>query len=87
MDESVKHLDPCPPNDAEGQKKVHYQVSGKDQITVLCAIGQSIPPMVIFETKYLNHQWTDEVPGTYYGMSGKGWTDQELFKNGLRIIL
>ena len=23
----------------------------------------------------------DEVPGTYYGMSGKGWTDQELFKH------
>ena len=59
-----------------------------DQITVLgCvnAIGQSIPPMVIFEGKYLNHQWTEgEVPGTYYGMSGKGWTDQELFRNWLK---
>ena len=60
-------------------KKVRYRVSGKkEQITVLgCvnAIGQSIPPMVIFEGKYLNYQWTiGEVPGTYYGMSSKGWT-------------
>ena len=38
--------------------------------------------MVIFDGKYLNYQWTtDEVPGTYYGMSGKGWMDQELFKH------
>ncbi len=39
-----------------------------------------LPPTVIFEGKYLNFQWTlGEVPGTFYGMSGKGWTDQELF--------
>ena len=70
----------------KGQKKVHYCVSGKkDQITVLgClnAIGQSIPPMVTFEGKHLNHRWTiGELPGTYYGMSDKGWTDQELFRH------
>ena len=36
--------------------------------------------MVIFEEKYLNYEWTiDEVPGTTYGMSEKGWTDQKLF--------
>ena len=36
--------------------------------------------MVIFEGKYLNHEWTvGEISGTLYGMSGKGWTDQELF--------
>lgn len=68
---------------------MRYRVSGKkEQITVLgCAnaIGQSIPPMVIFEGKYLNHEWTKgEVPGTYYGMSGKGWTDQELFCHWLK---
>ena len=59
----------------------------KDQITVLGrvnAIGQSIPPMVILEGKYLNHQWTEEVPGTYYGMSGKGKTDQEVFRHWLK---
>ena len=49
------------------------------------AIGQTISPMIIFEGKYLNYQWTrNEVPGTYYGMSGKGWTDQELFRHWLK---
>ena len=41
--------------------------------------------MIIFEGKYLNHQWTSgKVPGTYYGMSDKGWTDQELFRHWLK---
>ena len=41
--------------------------------------------MVIFEGKYLNLLWTvGEVPGTYYSMSEKGWTDQELFKHWLK---
>ena len=75
-----------------GQKKVNYRQSGKkEQITVIgCgnAAGQSIPPMVIFEGKYLNHEWTvGEIPGTLYGMSGKGWTDQELFLHWLRHFL
>jgi len=42
-------------------KKGKYRQSGKkEQITVIgCgnAIGQSIPPMVIFEEKYLNYEW------------------------------
>ena len=91
MDESGMPLDHRPPNviARRGQKKVRYRVAGKkEQITVIgCvnAIGQSIPPMVIFEGKYLNHQWTaGEVPGTFYGMSDKGWTDQELFSHWLK---
>ena len=91
MDETGMPLDPRPPNIVakRGQKKVRHRVSGnKEQITVLgCAnaIGQAIPPMVICEGKYLNYQWTrNEVPGTYYGMSGKGWTDQELFSHWLK---
>ncbi len=78
MDETGMPLDPRPPNIVakRGQKKVRQRVSEKkEKITVLgCAnaIRQSIPPMVIFEGKYLNYQWTrNEVPGTYYGMSGK----------------
>ena len=84
-------LDPRPPNIVvqRGEKKVRYHSSGKkEEITVPgCgnAIGQSIPPMVIFEGKYLNLKWTKgEVPGTYYGTSGKGWTDQELFRHWLK---
>jgi hypothetical protein len=91
MDESGIPLDPRPPNilTKRGQKKVRYRVSGKkEQITVIgCvnAIGNSVPPMIIFEGKYLNHLWTrHEVPGSYYGMSGKGWTDQELFRHWLK---
>ena len=61
-------------------REVRYRVSSKkEQITVLAcsnAVGQAIPPMVIFEEKNLNHDWTlGEVPGTFYGMSNKGWTD------------
>ena len=55
----------CPPPNViakRGQKKVRSHVSGrKEQITVIGysnAVGQSIPAMIIFEGKYLNHQWT-----------------------------
>ena len=91
MDESGMPLNPRPPNIVakRGQKKVRYRVSGnKQQITILAcgnAVGQALPPMVIFEGKNLNHAWTvGEIPGTLYGMSGKGWTDQELFKHWLK---
>jgi len=44
--------------------------------------------MVIFEGKYLNNKWTaGEIPGTLYGMSGKGWTDQELFLYWLKHFI
>lgn len=79
----VYPLDSRPPNiiAKRGQKKVRYRTAGnKNQITVIgCAnaAGQSVPPMVIFEGTYLNHEWTvGKVPGTFYGTSGKGWTDQ-----------
>jgi len=56
---------------------VRYRQSGnKEQISVIgCgnAAGQAIPPMVIFEGKYLNYLWTvGEVSGTIYGMTDKG---------------
>ena len=41
--------------------------------------------MVIFNAKQLNVLLSKgEVPGTKYGLSDKGWTDQELFKGWLR---
>ena len=71
-----------------GQKKVCYRTSGKkEQIIIIeCAnaADQAIPPMIIFEGKYLNHEWTT---GTIYGMSNKGWTDQELFMFWLKLFL
>ena len=56
---------------------MRYRSAGKKgQITaVACgnAIGQVIPPMIIFDAKNLNHCWTaDEIPGTKYGLSDKG---------------
>ena len=69
-----------------GSKKVRQVTSGnKTQITVLgCvnAVGQSIPPMVIFAGKRFNHELSKgEIPGTLYGMSESGWMDQELFSS------
>ena len=82
MDETGVPLDPRPPKIAaqKGQKKIRYASSGnKSQITVVgcgSATGQVIPPFVIFDAKQLNPLWTrDEVPGTRYGLSEKGWID------------
>ena len=48
------------------------------------AVGQAIPPMIIFDAKNLNHAWTkDEVPGTRYGLSDNGWINTDLFEGWL----
>ena len=71
MDETGVPLEPRPPKvvTRKGQKKVRYRTSGQNaQITVL------------FAAKQLNSLWTrNEVPSTQYGVSDKGWVDQELF--------
>lgn len=64
--------------------EVRYRCSGqKSQITVIgcgSAMGQTIPPFVIYAAKQLNPLWMkDEVPGTRYAVSDNGWIDQELF--------
>ena len=69
-------------------KKVRYASSGKkNQITIVAcgsATGQPTPPFVIFYAKQLNPLWTrDEVGGTRYGLSKKGWIDRELFHGWL----
>ena len=85
MDESGMPLDHKPPKviSRKGTKKIHCRTSGnKAQITILAcanATGTTLPPMVIFEGRF-NPEWSKgEVPNTLYGMSDKGWTDQELF--------
>jgi len=56
----------------------------KAQITVLACVsagGHSIPPFVIWNRKVLSRELASgEIPGTVYGLSDKGWIDQELFK-------
>lgn len=91
IDESGMPLDHKPPKVIvpKGTKKVHCRTSGnKSQITVLAcanAAGSVIPPMVIFEGKRLNPEWTKgEVPDTLHGMSEKGWTDMELFNHWMQ---
>ena len=91
MDESGIPLDPRPPKvlALKGKKKVRYRTSGKkNQITVIgCAnaTGQALPPFVIFDAQQLNSLWTrGEIPGTRYGLSKSGWTDQELFHGWLK---
>lgn len=59
-------------------KKIRYRQSGKKgQVTVVAcasAVGQAIPPMIMFDAQSLNHSWTkDGVPGNRYGLSDKGW--------------
>ena len=90
VDETGMPLDHRPPKivTKKGQKKVRYRTSGnKSQITVIgcvSAVGQAIPPFVIFDAKNLNAEWTEgEVAGTTYGLSEKGWVDTELFRGWL----
>lgn len=68
----------------KGSKKVRQISSGnKTQIMVLGCVsgtGQTIPPMVIFPWKQLNHSLCEgEVLGTLYVMSNSGWINGELF--------
>ena len=93
MDESGLPLDHNPSKviAMKGARKVHCRTSGnKMQITILAcanAAGTVIPPMVVFQGKRLNPEWTKgEVPCTLYGMSDKGWTDMELFSYWLEDL-
>ena len=45
---------------------------------------QHIQPFVIIDAGKLNALWTKgEVPGTRYGVSSRGWVDQQLFQGWL----
>ena len=92
MDETGVPLEPRPPKvvAAKGKRKVRYRTSGqKSQITVIgcaSATGQVLPPYIIFAAKQLNELWThDEVCGSRYAVSNKGWVDQELFFFWLKV--
>lgn len=87
MDETGMPLDPKPLKVVTWRgHKNPSQVSGgvKTQITVVGCVsagGQCLPPMVIWDRKNLPPQLAvGEIPGTIYGLSSKGWIDQELFQ-------
>ncbi len=86
IDESGMPLDPkqmgCVYN--RGDRNPLAPSSGvKSQITVVACVsssGMCIPSMVILDRKILPAYFSDgEVPGSIYGLSPKGWIDQELF--------
>ena len=86
MDETGMPLDPGPLRVAtwKGHKNPSQVSSGlKSQMTVVGCVsagGQCLPPMVIWDRKTLPPELAvGEVPGTIYGLSDKGWIDQELF--------
>ena len=90
IDESGMPLDPKALNvvTKPGVKKVRSRSTGhKGQITIVAcgsAVGQIIPPMVIFDAKKLCHAWTaNEVTGTSYGLSDSGWITTPLFEGWL----
>ena len=86
MDETEIPLDSFKPKIVtfRGHKNP-VQVSGgeKSQVTVVGCVstsGQCLPPMVIWDKKALLPELAvKEVRGTIYGLSEKGWMDQELF--------
>lgn len=87
MDETGLPLSPAPPKGVckKGTKTPNSITSGdKSQITVIGCInaaGHCIPPMIIWDRKTLHADMTKgELPGTIYGLSSKGWVDQELFQ-------
>ena len=88
VDETGIPLDPKAPKIlvCKGIKKPRYQSPGrKGQITVVAcdnAAGNVLLPLIIFDTKKVQPAWTkDEVPGSKYGTSDKGWITTELFES------
>ena len=55
--------------DSRGTKKVWYRSSSRTIVGCANAIGQAIPPMIIYDAARLNPAWTrDEVLGTIASM-------------------
>ena len=86
VDETGMPLDPNPMKIVckRGEKNPSIVTTGKkEQVTVVGCVnagGVFIPPMIIWNTKQLRAEQTiDEVPGSFYGLSTKGWMDQGLF--------
>jgi len=94
MDETKVPLDPRPPKiiAKRSQKKVRYWQSGKKNkynwLWKCCWSGHPTNDHIQRALPQLLYLWTvGEVTGTIYGMSEKGWTDQELFLHWLKHFL
>ena len=89
VDETGIPLYPKAPNIVAkiGTKKLRYRsTERKCQITVVAcasAAGQVLPPTVLFDAKKVSHAWTsEEIPGTSYGCSDKGWINTDCSSRG-----
>ena len=71
--------------DETGMAYEHHGSRNKAQTTVVAcvnAIGQAIPPYVIYNAKTLNPEWIkDGPPGTKYANSENGWINTDIFKH------
>ena len=71
--------------DETGMAYEHCASGNKAQTTLVAcvnAIGQAIPPYVIYNAKTLNPEWMkDGPPGTKYARSENGWIDTDLFEH------
>ena len=68
----------------KGQKHTYSITSGnKTQITVMACVsaaGFAMPPMIIFDRKGLNPEWTEgEISCSRYGLNESGWINSDLF--------
>ena len=82
IDETGMPFNPASPRGIckRGVKTVPSISSGDTVVGCVSAAGYCIPPMVIWDRKTLQpHMTAGEVPSTVYGLSEKGWIDQELF--------
>ena len=86
MDESGMPLDPSHVKVVaeHGVRNPVAPSSGdKAQITIVACVsasGSCMPPTVILDRKTLPPRFTKgDVPGSIYGLSSRGWIDQELF--------
>ena len=87
MDESGLPLAPKPPKllCKKGSRAFNSVNSGdKSQIIVVGCVsagGYCLPPMIIYDRKTLHEDIVKgEIGGTLYGLSSKGWIDEELFE-------
>ena len=72
----------CLPNVAKRRYgAAHRDKSPRSQLLgVAVQLVSILPPFIIYAAKQLNYLWTqDEVSGTRYGVSDKGWVDQGIF--------
>ena len=77
--------------DETGMAYEHRGSWNKAQTTVVAcvnAIGQAIPPYVIYNAETLNPEWMkDGPPGTKYANSENGWIDTDIFKHWFMIMV